>query len=63
MGRFAETGDPLRDDLWTIVPGFSFRPSPTTVIRGNYRYHWQTDMLGDPPARAAGFQFGFSTYF
>jgi len=63
VGTFAETGDPLRDDLWAIVPGLSFRPSPTTVIRGNYRYHWQTDLLGNPPARTAGFQFGFSTYF
>ena len=63
VGTFTETGDPLRDDLWAIVPGLSFRPSPTTVIRGNYRYHWQTDLLGNPPARTAGFQFGFSTYF
>ena len=63
VGKFTETGDPLRDDLWAIVPGISFRPSPTTVIRSNYRYHWQTDLLGNPPARTAGFQFGFSTYF
>nr|WP_293843196.1 hypothetical protein [uncultured Arsenicibacter sp.] len=63
VGTFAETGDPIRDDIWAIVPGISFRPSPTTVIRGNYRYHWQTDLLGNPPARTAGFQFGFSTYF
>lgn len=63
VGTFNETGDPLRDDLWAIVPGISFRPSPTTVIRGNYRYHWQTDLLGNPPAKTAGFQFGFSTYF
>ncbi|GAB2568371.1 hypothetical protein [Spirosoma areae] len=63
VGYFDETGDPLRDDLWAIVPGVSFRPSPATVIRANYRYHWQTDLLGNPPAKTAGFQFGFSTYF
>jgi len=63
VGTFVETGDLLRDDLWAIVPGLSFRPSPATVIRANYRYHWQTDLLGNPPARTAGFQFGFSTYF
>jgi hypothetical protein len=49
--------------VWAIVPGLSFRPSPTTVIRANYRYHWQTDLLGNLPTRTAGFQFGFSTYF
>ena len=63
VGYFDETGDPLRDDLWAIVPSVSFRPSPATVIRANYRYHWQTDLLGNPPAKTAGFQFGFSTYF
>ncbi|GAA4465023.1 hypothetical protein GCM10023189_45100 [Nibrella saemangeumensis] len=63
VGTFNETGGAIGDDLWVIVPGISFRPSPVTVIRANYRYHWTTDLLGNPPARTAGFQFGFSTYF
>lgn len=63
VGTFAETGGRIYDELWAVVPAISFRPSPTTVIRANYRYHWQTDLLGNPPARTAGFQFGFSTYF
>ncbi|WP_225309714.1 hypothetical protein [Larkinella humicola] len=63
VDTFAETGESIADELWSIVPAISFRPSPTTVIRANYRYQWDTDLLGNPPARTAGFQIGFSTYF
>jgi hypothetical protein len=41
----------------------SFRPTPGTVFRASYRYHWIHDMQGNDPARAAGFQVGFATYF
>ncbi|MBC7487000.1 MAG: hypothetical protein H7282_09645 [Cytophagaceae bacterium] len=63
VGTFNETGGNIRDDIYAIVPGISFRPHPQTVLRANYRYHWQTDLLGNPAARTAGFQFGFSSYF
>ncbi|MDB5255921.1 MAG: hypothetical protein JWM14_616 [Chitinophagaceae bacterium] len=63
VGTFNETGGNIRDDIYAIVPGISFRPYPQTVIRANYRYHWQTDLLGNPAVRTAGFQFGFSSYF
>lgn len=63
IGNFAETGGNIYDHIFAIVPGVSFRPSPQTVIRANYRYHWERDLLGNPSARTAGFQFGFSTYF
>ncbi|MFI5204220.1 MAG: hypothetical protein ACHQF2_06965, partial [Flavobacteriales bacterium] len=63
VGTFNETGGNIADHVVAIVPGISFRPSPQTVIRFNYRYHWQTDLLGNPASRTAGFQFGFSTYF
>ncbi|MBK9283035.1 MAG: hypothetical protein IPM51_01805 [Sphingobacteriaceae bacterium] len=63
LGNFAETGGNIYDHIFAIVPGISFRPSPQTVIRANYRYHWERDLLGNPSARTAGFQFGFSTYF
>jgi hypothetical protein len=63
VGTFRETGGNIFDHIVAIVPGLSFRPSRQTVIRFNYRYHWQTDMLGNDPSRTAGFQFGFSTYF
>ena len=63
VGTFAETGGNISDHLWSVVPGISFRPSPTTVIRANYRYLRERDLLGNPPSRTAGYQVGFSTYF
>lgn len=63
IGTFAGTESNISDDILAIVPGISLRPSQQTVIRANYRYHQQTDLLGNPPALTAGFQFGFSTYF
>lgn len=63
VGSFFETGGQIYDQVIAIVPGISFRPSQQTVIRFNYRYHWQKDVLGNDPSRTAGFQFGFSTYF
>ena len=61
--KFKSTGRRISDHLFSIVPAVSFRPTPETVIRLNYRYNWQTDILGNPPSRLAGFQFGISTYF
>ncbi|MFM9950998.1 MAG: hypothetical protein ACKV1O_23890 [Saprospiraceae bacterium] len=63
VGAFRETGGNIADDFKAIVPGLSFRPSAQTVLRLNYRYHWQRDILGNPPARTAGWQFGVSSYF
>ena len=57
VGTFNETGGNIRDDVYAVVPGISFRPYPQTVLRANYRYHWQTDLLGNPASRTAGFQF------
>lgn len=62
-GTFRETGENISDDLWAIVPGVSFRPSSQTVFRLNYRYMQQKDILGNPPAKIAGVQLGFSSYF
>ena len=63
VGRFNETNGLIHDDIYSIVPGISFRPYPQTVIRANYRYLWQKDLLGNPPSKTAAFQFGFSSYF
>jgi hypothetical protein len=63
VGTFNETGDNISDDMYAIVPAISWRPTAQTVIRFNYRYNWQQDILGNPPAQMAGFQFGFSSYF
>jgi hypothetical protein len=63
LGKFNETGANIRDDFKSIVAGLSWRPTNQTVIRWNYRYNWTTDILGNPPSKTAGFQFGFSSYF
>lgn len=63
VGTFKETGGNIADDLVSIVPAVSWRPTPLTVIRVNYRYNWQKDLLGNPPSMTAGFQAGFATYF
>ncbi|MEK6781403.1 MAG: hypothetical protein AABY93_06835 [Bacteroidota bacterium] len=63
IGKFNETGGNISEDFVSIVPGISWRPTSQTVIRLNYRYNWTTDLLGNPPSKTAGFQFGFSTYF
>lgn len=62
-GTFKETGTSIHDDFVSFVPGLSWRPTSQTVIRLNYRYNWQTDILGNPASRTAGFQAGFSSYF
>jgi hypothetical protein len=63
VGTFASTGESIRDDVTAIVPGISVRPTPGTVFRANYRYHWIRDFAGNPTVRMAGFQLGFATYF
>ncbi len=63
VGSFEETGGSIHDDVQAIVPAISFRPSSQTVIRANYRYIWETDLLGNPTAKTAGFQIGISSYF
>ena len=63
VGTFSSTGSNIGDQVTAIVPSISFRPTSDTVFRANYRYHWATDFQGNDPARIAGFQFGFATYF
>lgn len=63
VGSFDETGGIIHDDVQAIVPAISFRPSSQTVIRANYRYMWETDLLDNPAAKTAGFQIGISSYF
>ena len=63
VGAFKETGENIGEDLWSIMPAISFRPSSQTVFRLNYRFQKQTDILGNPPATTAGFNIGISTYF
>jgi len=62
-GKFKSTGGNISEDIFSIVPAISWRPGAQTVIRINYRYNWQQDILGNPPSKLAGFQVGVSTYF
>ncbi|OQP54519.1 hypothetical protein A4H97_21330 [Niastella yeongjuensis] len=62
-GSFKSTGGNISDEVFAFVPAISWRPTPQTVIRLNYRHNTQHDILGNPPSKIAGFQFGFSTYF
>jgi hypothetical protein len=60
---FAQTGGNIADDFFSVVPAISWRPGPQTVLRLNYRYNLQQDLLGNPAVKTAGFQAGFSSYF
>ncbi len=63
VGTFNETGGNIADEIFAIVPAISFRTSPQTVLRLNYRYEWKKDILGNPAARTGAIQFGVSSYF
>lgn len=62
-GNFNATGTNIGDDCWSIMPGISFRPTSRSVLRFNYRYMEERDLMGNPPALTGGFNFGISTYF
>jgi hypothetical protein len=63
VGQFRETSTNIGDDLWSVMPAISFRPTQQTVLRLNYRYMQQKDLLDNPPALTGGFSFGLSSYF
>lgn len=60
---FKSTGGKISDHVYSIMPAISFRPTPQTVLRLNYRYNFKTDLLGNRPSKLAAIQFGFSSYF
>lgn len=62
-GSFYETGGNIADEIFALVPALSFRTSSQTVVRLNYRYEWQKDLLGNPPSKTGAIQFGVSSYF
>ena len=63
VGKFKETDTNIGDQIIAITPGISFRPTPKTVFRVNYRYEWQKDIINNPAEMAATWYMGFSTYF
>jgi len=67
VGDFTSTGTRMYNNLWSIMPAISFRPTSQTVLRFNYRYQYQKDITGNAIGAALGatgeFNFGISTYF
>lgn len=63
VGTFRETGGRIGDEVWAVVPAISFRPTPGTVLRVNYRHQRARDLLGNPPSVTGGIQFGVASYF
>lgn len=63
VGSFYETGQNIGDDLWSIMPAISFRPTNQTVLRLNYRFMNERDIMANPGSTTAGLIFGLSTYF
>ncbi len=63
VGKFASTGTNIGDNIWSIMPAISFRPTPQTVFRFNYRYAQQKDVINNPAVKTGGFSFDISTYF
>ena len=63
VGTFVETGTRIGDEVWSIIPAVSFRPSPQTVFRLNYIIQEDVDILNNPAEKTGGFSFGISSYF
>jgi hypothetical protein len=63
VGRFKTTGAAIGEEVWSMMPALSFRPTSQTVLRLNYRYSEKKDILGNPPSKTGGFSFGISSYF
>lgn len=63
IGTFQFDQSNIGDEVNALALGIGFRPSSSTVIRANYRYHWIYDALGNPAVHLGGFQFGIASYF
>jgi hypothetical protein len=67
VGNFDATGKKMYNDLWSIMPSISFRPTPQTVVRFNYRRQFQRDITGNSIGAALGltegYSLGIATYF
>ena len=53
----------IKDENTGLALGLGWRPTASTIIRTNYRYHFIQDNLGNPSAKLAGIQFGIASYF
>lgn len=63
LGTFAVSNSKIYEELWSVVPAISFRPTPQTVLRLNYRIQQQADFVGDFTIKTKGLSLGMSAYF
>jgi hypothetical protein len=63
VGQFKEVASEIGDELWSIMPSISFRPSVQTVLRLNYRYLEQKDLFRNAPSKTGTWSLGLSSYF
>jgi hypothetical protein len=65
--NFAATAQREYNDSKSIMPAISFRPTPQTVLRLNYRFQTTRDITGNTIGAALGstkgLSFGISSYF
>jgi len=65
--NFAATGQREYNTVKSIMPAISFRPTPLTVLRLNYRFEYTRDIVGNNIGAALGptrgLSFGISSYF
>ncbi len=62
-GQFKNTNVLKGDDVWSFTGSISFRPTPLTVIRANYRYLENRDLFANPATHTGGVSLGISSYF
>lgn len=63
IGTFKETGGNIGDHLTRFTPSLAWRPHPETVLRFNYYFQSEMDILLNPPSKTGAFLFGLATYF
>ncbi len=63
IGKFKSLGTNIYDEVYGITAGISIKPAVNTVLKLNYLYRWEVDLLGNPTIHTAGMQLGLATYF
>lgn len=64
IGRMTNYDNTIKgEEMWSIMPGISYRPNDKTVIRASYRFRRDYDFLKNPGKNTGGFTFGISSYF
>lgn len=62
IGSFEQTDTKIYDEIQGICTGLALRFGQRAVLKGNYSYSWNKDILGNA-SKTGGIQFGFASYF